>query len=496
MNFSDYLLANGNNDDVAIIISGTKYTYSDLRHAAACVAGTLSSLGLKSGDRVGLLGQNSLFWVASYLAIMKLSLIAVPFSVLLTPEEVSRNSEWAGCSAVAIDRRQVRGFDSAFPANMPRVHDDAISPNSAVFWPQAQDSFNDMSDAAYMFTSGTTARPKAVRITHSNLRSNTESIIEYLELKRTDRMLVILPFFYCFGTSLLHTHLRVGGSLALCNTFTFPESVLDIMERESCTGFAGVPSSYQLLLRISTFKERSFPALRLLQQAGGKLHSVLLEELVASKPDVKIFVMYGQTEATARLSYLPPDKLLQKMGSIGRGIPGVTLRVLGEDGKPVEAGSVGEIFADGANISPGYLNDPEATAQKFIAGSLRTGDLATVDDEGYIYVVDRKEDFIKSWGYRVSSQEVESCVLGIPEVVSAAAVGVPDLSAGEAIQVFVTVKPGCEIQEEAIIAHCRSLLGKHMVPQKVSIIPSLPLNSNGKVVKNELRKLATSGGMQ
>ena len=233
-----------------------------------------------------------------------------------------------------------------------------------------------------MFTSGTTAQPKAVRVTHGNIQANTDSIITFLELRSDDRVLVILPFFYCYGASLLHTHLRRGGRVVLCNSFVFPETALDLLEREGCTVLAGVPSSFQLLLRASTFAQRALPSLRLIQQAGGKLPPVLIEELLAAKPAAKLFVMYGQTEATARLSYLPPDKLLEKLGSIGKGIPGVELRVLNEDGEPVSPGERGEIYATGANISPGYFEDPEGSVTKFTPYGLRTGDLAVVDDDG------------------------------------------------------------------------------------------------------------------
>jgi acyl-coenzyme A synthetase/AMP-(fatty) acid ligase len=200
--------------------------------------------------------------------------------------------------------------------------------------------------------------------------------------------------------------------------------------------------------------------------------------------------MYGQTEATARLSFLAPEMLPIKLGSIGKGIPNVDLRVIGEDSNPVKPGEVGEIIARGDNISPGYLNDPEASADKFVDGALHTGDLATVDEDGYIFVVDRIADFIKSWGYRVSSQEVESCVLQLDEIVSAAAVGVPDLAAGEAIHVFVILRAKSEITPDTIIAHCRKKLAKHMVPEVVTVIKSLPLNPHGKVIKSELRKMA------
>ena len=184
-----------------------------------------------------------------------------------------------------------------------------------------------------MFTSGTTASPKAVRLTHGNIQANTDSIIESLGLRGDDRILVILPFFYCYGASLLHTALRLGGRLVLCNSFVFPETALDLLEREECTVFAGVPSSFQLLLRASTFAQRALPSLRLIQQAGGKLSPVLIEELLTATPAAQLFVMYGQTEATARLSIIAPDKLAEKPGSIGKGIPGVTLRVLDEAGQ-------------------------------------------------------------------------------------------------------------------------------------------------------------------
>lgn len=492
MNTSDYLLQCTEASNEVLIEAGRSHSYADLRNAAALIVGRLKSLGLSRGDRVGILGPNSLFWVASYLAIMKAGLVAVPFSLMLTPDEAARNARFAGCKVVLVDRRQEKKFGEVLSAGSVLIFDDILEEEGVFTWPSTPEDFDPTADAALMFTSGTTATPKAVRVTHGNIQANTDSIIEYLGLRQDDCMMVILPFCYCFGTSLLHTHLRAGARLVLCNNFTFPEMALDMMEREACTGFAGVPSSFQLLLRISTFKSRSLPALRLIQQAGGKLQGILIQELAISKPQARIFVMYGQTEATARLSYLPPAELARKLGSVGRGIPGVELRVIGEDGFPVRSGEIGEIVARGQNISPGYFNDPAASAEKFRNGALYTGDLAMVDDDGFIYVVDRKDDFIKSWGYRISSQEIESCVLGIQDVVSASAVGVQDVEAGEAIHVFMTIRPGSPVTPELVMEHCGRELARHMVPRRISIIGSLPLNSNGKVVKSELRKIAAS----
>jgi acyl-coenzyme A synthetase/AMP-(fatty) acid ligase len=166
------------------------------------------------------------------------------------------------------------------------------------------------------------------------------------------------------------------------------------------------------------------------------------------------------------------------------------LRVLDESGMEVKPGEVGEIHAWGDNISPGYLNEPEANAEKFVEGVLHTGDLATLDEEGFIYVVDRKADFIKSYGYRVSSQQVEGCIVELPEVVAAAVIGEPDLVRGEAIKAFVVLRNGSQLTAESVIGHCAARLASYMVPQDVVFIDQLPVNAHGKIVKTELRKLA------
>jgi long-chain acyl-CoA synthetase len=493
-NTSDYLLAEGAPDGVAVAEAGERYTYAQLRSVAGRLAAELAALDLPPGSRVGVLGQNSFFWVAAYLAVMKLGHVAVPFSDKLTPGDVRRNANIAGCTAVFADRRALRRFSVAFDNGLTVLTDEVLRSDQEPYWPGPV-PVDPNTDAALMFTSGTTSRPKAVRVTHGNIQANTNSIVTYLDLRGDDRVLVILPFFYCYGASLLHTHLRRGGRVVLCNSFAFPETALDLLEREECTVLAGVPSSFQLLLRASTFAQRTLPSLRLIQQAGGKLPPVLVEELLAAKPAAKLFVMYGQTEATARLSYLPPDKLRVKPGSIGKGIPGVELRVLNENGERVWPGERGEIYATGANISPGYYKDPEGSAVKFTPYGLRTGDLAVVDADGDIFIVDRRDDFIKSWGHRVSSQEVEAAALRMKRLVSAAVIGVPDDEAGEAVTLFVTARPGAEVTPDEVLAVCRQHLPKHMVPRSVLVLDALPLTANGKIAKPRLREMAAARAM-
>jgi acyl-CoA synthetase (AMP-forming)/AMP-acid ligase II len=241
-------------------------------------------------------------------------------------------------------------------------------------------------------------------ITHKNIIANTESILQYLNLSINDTIEVVLPFYYCYGLSLLHTHLRVGGSLVLNNSFIFIGSVLNDLRKYNCTGFSGVPSHFQLLLRKSKdFKNMYFPSLRYVTQAGGKLHNVFIDEFTEAFPDIRFFVMYGQTEATARLSYLEPEMLKPKLGSIGKGIPGVNLKIINNDQEEVNVGEDGEIIAKGDNIMKGYYNDPKLTAKTIKNGWLFTGDIAKRDQDGYIFITGRKKEIIKVSGVRISS---------------------------------------------------------------------------------------------
>jgi acyl-CoA synthetase (AMP-forming)/AMP-acid ligase II len=491
MNVADYLLDVGRDDDVAVITARTSHTYRELRSVTHRIARRLLAIGVAPGDRVGLLSANSLFWVAAYLATIKIGAISVPFSTALTPEEFQRSERFVMCRALCVQQR----YEVWLRSDLPSLVDaDVLSADDADALSQVESASVDLDqDAAFMLTSGTTSQPKVVRVSHGNIQANTASIISYLGLTREDRMMVVLPFFYCFGTSLLHTHLRVGGSLVLNNQFVYPETVIDMIERHRCTGLAGVPSTYQTLLRSTSFPRRNLASLKKVQQSGGTLPKVLIEELMEALPDARIFIMYGQTEATARLSHLPPHLLPAKIGSVGKGIPGVELRVVGDDGQGVKPGEVGEIVAQGANVTLGYYRAPELTAQRYIDGALRTGDLATVDEEGFIYIVDRLSDFIKPYGHRVSSQQVEAYVMELSDVVSAAAIGVPDLVRGEAIQVYVVLRKGADLTVAEIFAHCKRRMATHMVPRDVILVDQLPMNERGKIRKSVLRARAGSG---
>jgi acyl-CoA synthetase (AMP-forming)/AMP-acid ligase II len=490
MNTADYLLELNLEQRDALISGSSTYTYGDIRSAAAAIASALLAQGVHATDRVGIIGVNSLFWIASYLAILKLGAIAVPLPVTITPIELRARQSFIKCKSFCVSRQVYPRLRDSLPAPDRLLFEDSLTNRIHSNWARLPaTSVIPAQDAVLLFTSGTTAKPKVVRLTHGNLQANTDSIVEYLSLNPSDRVMAILPFSYCFGCSLLHTHFRVGGSVVLAR-FLYPESLLDQLDSTSCTGLAGVPSIYQTLLRNTTFSERKLPSLRKVQQAGGKLPDALIVELAEAVPHADIYVMYGQTEATSRLSYLPPELLNVKLGSIGKGIPGVTLKVVDDLGQAVAPGQVGEVIARGANISPGYLDDPDETRIKFEGGALRTGDLARVDQDGFIYIVDRQADFIKSYGHRVSSQEIEAAVLELKDVVAAAAIGLDDPVRGEAICLYVTLRAGASLKPDEIVAFCKRRLPAHAVPRDVEVLKQMPLSESGKVLKSPLRQLA------
>ncbi|UFU02392.1 AMP-binding protein [Ruania suaedae] len=488
-NVGEYLLQPAHADEVAVIDRTGAHTYAHLHETVRVLARRLTTWNLEAGARIGLLSRNSMFWAAAYLAILRSGHVVVPLATTLTPQDVLLKAQFVGCEAFLVDSTLTRRFASVL-SSARRVADETATTDPQPGGPDVIRPVDPDDDAVLAFTSGTTSRPRAVRVSHRNIQVNTDSIVRYLDLHARDRMLVVLPFSYCYGASLLHTHLRTGASLSICDTFAFPETVVEAIRRDRCTGIAGVPSTYQLLLRASSFATTSLPTLRTMQQAGGRLPQPQIDRLAAAHPGARFFVMYGATEATSRMSYLPPELRWERRGSIGRGLPDVSLTVIDAAGHRVRPGVVGEIFAHGASITKGYWNDPAGTAAKFVDGGLRTGDLAEVDDDGYIYIVDRQDDFIKSWGYRVSSHEIEDTVVAIPGVSSAAAVGRADDDAGEAIVVFYASPPDAAITPEDVLAHCRERLARHLVPHEVRHLPELPLNQNGKVLKSELKSLA------
>lgn len=383
-NVAGFLAGSGHDTAAAWIEGHRHFSYAQVRAGAAVIADELRRNGVTTGEPVALFARNGFFWIAAYLAILSAGMVAVPLSATHSPAEAWRRAQSVGCRAATV------GAGLHWPTDLsptPTLTETALPPG----WEAGQAArlattpVRAAADAVYVFTSTDPAR--AVRITHGNVRANTQSILDGVYLESPDRTLVVVPFSNAFGASLLHTHLRIGASLVHHGSATVPETIVDALERFNCTEFAGSATAFTALVRNSSFTWRRLPQLRLLQHSDGSLEPVIHDELRRAHPSARLFTTYGRPEATARLSCLSADARGSRAGSVGRGLPGVRLRVVDAGGADVDVGRVGEIWASGGNISPGYLNDDVATARTLPGGILRTGDYATIDEDGYIYPV-------------------------------------------------------------------------------------------------------------
>lgn len=481
MNAFDYFLEESGSLDKDFIVGSTGISFRELEERSLRLAAWLRS---EIGERknVVILLPNSVRFIVAYLAVLKSGNTCVPLAIDIEKSSLDHIIAQTRCDSFFVTCRRSAWIEDSTSlivdeAALDRLLDDGPAPV------ETDESFDDQRLASIIFTSGSTGEPKGVMLSHRNLISNTSSIVEYLELTSDDRILAVLPFSYCYGLSLLHTHLRVGASMVLNDRFVFTGRIIaDLLDWE-CTEFAGVPSHFQILLRkTKSFKETEFPALKRVTQAGGELHDAFITEFVESFPDVAFHVMYGQTEATARLAHLPPARLADKLGSIGRAIPGVTLEVVDDQGLPRRAGEVGELVARGDNVMRGYLGDPEATGRTIRDGWLHTGDLATKDEEGFIFLVGRMKEMIKTGGRRINPKEVEAVIVAMPEVVDASVEGVDDDILGEAIRAIVCVRGFSDhsLTPKEVREFCAKKLSRFKVPHIVELRERLDIGPNGK----------------
>jgi acyl-CoA synthetase (AMP-forming)/AMP-acid ligase II len=333
-----------------------------------------------------------------------------------------------------------------------------------------------------MATSGSTGAPRFVLVNHGNLIANTEAIIRSQRLARDERAMLILPVSYVFGASVMHTHLYHGGGVVFDRRFMFPDKVLQAIAQFDCTTFAGVPTVYNVLLRRSTIRRFAIPSLRRFLQAGGALARERISEMRGAFPLAKFYVMYGQTEATARISCMEPERWEEKPGSVGRPLDNLMVSIVDEQGNALRTGQVGELLVRGPSICSGYLNDPEETRRIFCDDWLRTGDLTRQDEEGYLWIEGRKGAFLKMRGVRVSLAEVEERATAFPGVYECAACAVDHPETGEAVDLFIVPDQKARIVLEEVRRH----LPAHWTIDSIRLVSELPRTSAGKIARSSL----------
>lgn len=360
-------------------------------------------------------------------------------------------------------------------ADIARVGGDAHTSGHATSADATDGEFARPAVVALMPTSGSTGTPLLVQVTSQNLLANTQGIVQTQRLAREDSALLCLSLGYCFGASVLHSHLWVGGSVVLDDRLMFPEKVLDSLAEHGCTSFAGVPTTYHFLARHSRVLSRAFPALRRWLQAGGHLDAPTVKQFRDAFVDARFFVMYGQTEATARITTMEAGAA-DPQGCVGHPLPELHVEVRDDDLQRVPRGTEGELWVSGPSVCAGYWSNDVRSGEKFHGAWLRTGDVALLLPDGRVCLRGRRDAFIKVRGRRIGAVEIEDTVRRLTGCEDCCAVPLPHRLSGEVIGLWIV--PAAEQPE--LVEGWRDELPKHWDIGAVVVEAGLPLTVNGK----------------
>jgi long-chain acyl-CoA synthetase len=495
MNLSHIIEGHGD-DSIALISRGRETTYAALRAQVASMRGELTRLGVTKGDVVALLCGNSRYFVVSYLAAVGIGAIVSPLNPTSPAPEIENELIAVKPTAVVIE-------PSAAPMwlQIPSITTSAVrvvisTEGHSIEGAHTIDEFlsgeptpivdvEPSHPAVYMFTSGTAGSPKAAILTHNNLLTNIRQANIAEHIGPHDVTLGLLPLFHIFGLNVvLGTTFAGGGCVVLIQRFD-PVSTMETIAERGVTIVPGAPSMWMALSQLDHPTPDGFASVRIALSGAAKLPEQIAHSLSA-RFGLQVFEGYGLTEAAPvvttaiGLEWIP--------GSIGRPVPGIELRIVDENGDDVLMGDSGEIWIRGENIFAGYLDDEEATARVLTRdGWLRTGDIAVVDDQGHLYMVDRAKDLIIVSGFNVFPAEVEGVLSAHPDIAEVAVVGTDHPHTGEAVRAYVVSRNGVHLDEDAIIDYCRTKLARYKCPSKVIFVDSLPRNISGKVQRFALR---------
>lgn len=477
-------------DAPAIATPEARLSYSELAERFRVLAAHFAAAGVVAGDRVVVSLPNLVATVVAELAIQTIGACVVEVGNTWRAPALSAILAKTGAREAVVHARDLRLWTDLARQHRLRlwVVGASISEDGAVVSesdaPSLQPHLLRLDDPALIvYTSGSTGEPRGVVQTWRNVDANTRSIVQFLDLTERDRAMLVLPLSYCYGRSVLQTHLFSGGSVFLDDRFMYPRAVVEAIRDEGCTNFAGVPTTFEIIRRQVDLGGVGLARLRFVTQAGGAMAPDTVRWAREAFRPARLFIMYGQTEATARLSYLPPERAADKEGSIGIAVPGVELRVVDGSGAPVPDGEVGHLVARGDNVTPGYFADPEETRQILREGWLWTGDLARRDADGFLFYVGRTKDILKIDGHRVSPSEIEEAIARHPEVAEAAVVGSTEEVSGEVAAAFVVRRAGSSLTESGLRRFCLEHLAPFKVPKAIAFVDALPHNESGKLLR-------------
>lgn len=488
----------------AIICGDTRWTYAEFDALVSRLTAGLAQMGAVQGERVAVLARNSHGFAALRFALARLGAVLVPINFMLKAEEVAYILRHSGARIMATDtgladvaraaatlETKVREFiwlpseDPSLPvAGMHRF--DELSKCAAAL-PAVTLASTDLAQIVY--TSGTESTPKGAMLTHDAVLWQYVSCVADAEISAGDLALHALPLYHCAQLDVFFGPAIYVGSTNVITSKPVPENLLALMEKYKVTSFFAPPTIWIALLRSPLLDPDKIASLAKGYYGASIMPVEVLRELAARLPRVRLWNLYGQTEIAPLATMLGPDDQLRKLGSCGRAVLNVETRVVDERMQDVQPGEVGEIVHRSPHLMLGYLNDDERTKASFEGDWFHSGDLATIDEEGFISVVDRKKDMIKSGGENVASREVEEMIYRLPQVSEVAVIGLPDPRWVEKVTAVVVLKAGQSLTEAEVMSHCSKHMAGFKSPKRVVFAETLPKNPSGKLLKRELRKL-------
>lgn len=499
----------------ALVHKEQRLTYHDAWTRVSGFAEGLARAGLQRGDRVGIYLEPSVAQAISIFGVSKAGGVFVPINSLLFPDQVVHIARNCSMRFLVAPASRLSAL-AAIQAEVPSLEGVVVVPDGGPVhspWPThdfetlcrlgagetERETGIEKDLAAILYTSGSTGKPKGVMLSHAQVMAGSSIVSRYLEITAADRILAILPFTFDAGLNQIMTAFQQGATIVLM-TFVFAREIVQTLLRERISGLAGVPTLWSLLAqRNSTLDNQPLPHLRYITNTGGVMPQPVLAAVRAALPGTRVFLMYGLTEAF-RSTYLPPEELDRRPTSIGRAIPNTEILVINAHGQLSKPGEVGELVHRGPTVSMGYWGEPELTAQVLRPHPLSapqlgdtekvcySGDYVTMDEEGYLFFVGRRDTMIKCSGFRISPTEVEEVLFQSGLVKGAAVIGVPDPSVGQFIKAFVVGKDGGSINTEELLQFCSARSPRHMVPRVIEMVDDLPKTSSGKVDYPALRR--------
>jgi fatty-acyl-CoA synthase len=487
---------------LAIVCGETRWSYAEFDRIADRVAAGLAQRGVAKGSRVAILARNSHGFAAMRFALARLGAVLVPINFMLNAEEVAYILRHAGATLLATDNglaplaRAAAALDTmvrelvwlpAEEAGDPQADMtgfDALAASDAPL-PAVELAGDDLAQIVY--TSGTESSPKGAMLTHDAVLWQYVSCVVDAGIARDDLALHALPLYHCAQLDVFFGPSIYVGASNVITARPVPDNLLPLIERHRVSSFFAPPTVWISLLRSPLFDTTDLSSLRKGYYGASIMPVEVLRELAARLPEVRLWNLYGQTEIAPLATMLGPDDQLRKPGSCGRAVLNVETRVVDDLMRDVSPGEVGEIVHRSPHLMRGYFHDDDRTAAAFEGGWFHSGDLAVVDDEGYITVVDRKKDMIKTGGENVASREVEEAIYRLPQVSEVAVIGVPHPRWVEAVVAVVVVKSGQTLTEAEVLAHCEGSMAMFKGPKRVVFAETLPKNPSGKLLKRQLR---------